>query len=123
MDLMDLYRTKIKQQEAEARKQAEEEAKELNKDVAALIAAIEDNLKNNNFKAERDSMPTIRMDVVPTSNSNKWTMLPDMDIEGDVVAQLEKDEFGPIAAVSLQNTVSYGKDVIEVTLYLIDYKK
>ena len=123
MDLMDLYRTKIKQQEAEARAQAEKEAQELNKDVAALIAAIEDNLKNNNFKAERGSMPTLRMDVVPTSNSNKWSMLPDMDIEGDVVAQLEKDEFGPIAAVSLQNTVSYGKDVIEVTLYLIDYQK
>lgn len=123
MDLMDLYRTKIKQQEAEARAQAEEEAQELKKDVAALIEAIEDNLKNNNFEAERGSMPTLRMDVVPTSNSNKWSMLPDMDIEGDVVTQLEKDEFGPIAAVSLQNTVSYGKDAIEVTLYLIDYQK
>ena len=123
MDLMDIYRTKIKQQEAEAALQAEEEAQELKKDVAALIAAIEDNLKNNNFNAERDSMPTLRMDIVPTSNSNKWSMLPDMDIEGDVVTQLEKDEFGPIAAVSLQNTVSYGKDAIEVTLYLIDYQK
>ena len=116
MDLMELYKTKMEQQEAEAKAQAEKEAQELKKDVAALVTAIEDNLKNNNFKAEQGSQPTIRMDVVPASTSNKWSMLPDMDIEKDVIKQLEKDEFGPIKAIVLQTT--FHEDAIEVTLIL-----
>jgi hypothetical protein len=124
MDLMKAYNKKATKIEEERKRKEEEEKRELESNTKFLINEIERTLKTEQFKVEEGyENPTISL-VVSASFPN-FNRVAFSGVESEVIDTLEKDDFGPIESIELEEVdkCSSVKTYVSVIIHLIDYSK
>lgn len=122
MNLMDLYKDKLAEQDKEREEKARLEEEKRAEYAYTIASKIEEYIDEGNFKAEAEGKPTLRIALVLKDAT--YEQAPDLGIESLIIEKLEKDEYGPIECLSLTLTHPYGYGILtlEATLTLIDYQ-
>lgn len=124
MDLMKAYNKKATKLEEERKRKEEEEKQQLESNTKFLINEIEKILKTEQFKVEDGyENPTISLEV--SASFPNFNRVAFSGIESEVIDALEKDDFGPIESIELEEVdkCSTIKTYISVIIHLIDYSK
>lgn len=124
MDLMKAYNKKATKLEEERKRKEEEEKQQLESNTKFLINEIERALKTEQFKVE-DGYENPTISLVVSSSFLGFNKVAFSGVESEVIETLEKDGFGPIESIELEelDKCSSIKIYISVIIHLIDYSK